>query len=78
MHFLQSFNPDRNKQAQKVVFSWKLSKPKHPQLLFNKTPVTYSSFQKHLWILLDEKLSFANHIKVKLQKASIGIMSLKF
>ena len=49
------------------------SKPKHPQLLFNKTPVAYSSSQKHFGIILDEKLSFANHIKLKIQKAGIGI-----
>ena len=34
-----SFNPDKNKQAQEVVFSRKQSKPKYPQLLFNKTPL---------------------------------------
>ena len=27
-----SFNPDKNKQAQEVIFSQKQSKPKHPQL----------------------------------------------
>ena len=42
------FNPDKNKQAQEVAFSRKKSKLKYPQLLFNKTPVAYSSFQKHL------------------------------
>ena len=44
-----SFNPEKNKQAQEVVFSRKQSKPKHLQLLFNKTPVSYSSPQKHLY-----------------------------
>ena len=28
-----SFNPDKNKQAQEVVFSQKQSLPKHPQLI---------------------------------------------
>ena len=46
-----SFNPYKNKQAQEVVFLQKQSKPKHPQLLFNKTPVAYSSSQKHLRII---------------------------
>ena len=72
-----SFNPDKNKKAQEVVFSRKQSKPKHPQPLFNKTLVVYSSSQKHLGIILDEKLSFANHIKVKIQKAGIGINLVK-
>ena len=71
------FNPDKNKQVQEAVFSRKQSKPKHPQLLFNKTPVACSSSQKHLGIILDEKLSFTNHIKVKIQKAGIGINVIK-
>ena len=70
-------DPDKNKQAQEVVFSRKQSKPKHPRLLFNKTPVAYSSSQKHLGISLDEKLSFTNHIKVKIQTAGIKLMLLK-
>ena len=72
-----SFNPDKNKQVQEAVFSRKQSKPKHPQLLFNKTPVACSSSQKHLGIILDEKLNFINHIKVKIQKAGIGINVIK-
>ena len=71
------FNPDKIKQAQEVVFSRKQSKPKHSQLLFNKTHTAYSSSQKHLEIILDEKLSFANHIKVKIQKAGYGINVIK-
>ena len=72
-----SFNPDKNKQAQEVFFSRKQSKPKDPQLLFNKTPVTYSSSQKHLGIILDENLIFTNHINVKIEKAGIGINVIK-
>ena len=72
-----SFNPDKNKQAQEVIFSRKQSKPKHPQVLFNETPVAYSSSQKHLGIVLDEKLRFTNHTKVKIQKAGIGIHVIK-
>ena len=34
-----SFNPDKNKQVQEVVFCRKQSKPKHPPLLFSKRPV---------------------------------------
>ena len=65
------FNPDKNKQAQEVVFSLKQSKSKHSQVLFNKTPATYSSSQRHLGIILDEKINFTNHIELKIHKASI-------
>ena len=68
-----SFDPDKNKQVQEVVFSRKQPKPQHSQLLFNKTPFACSSFQKHLEIILDEKLSFTNHTKEKIQKAGIKI-----
>ena len=72
-----SFNPDKNKQAHKVVFSRKQSKPQHPHILFNNVPVGCSSLQNHLGKLLDEKLSFAQHIKTKIQKAGIGINVIK-
>ena len=68
-----SFTPYKNKQAQEVVFSRKQPKPQHSHPLFNKTPVACSSSQKHLEIILDEKLSFTNHTEEKIQKAGIKI-----
>ena len=59
--------------TQEVVFSQKQSQPKHPRQLLNTTPAAYSSSQKHLGIILDEKLSFTNYINIKIQKAGIGI-----
>ena len=47
------FNPDINKQAQKVIFSLKLHKSNHPSLTFNVTSVTQSEIQKHLGMFLD-------------------------
>ena len=69
-----SLNPDKYKQAQEVVFSRKQSKPKHSQLIFDKTTVVYSSSQKHLGIILDEKLSFTNHTH---RKQVLELMLLK-
>ena len=69
-----SFNPDKNKQAQEVVFSRKQSKP---QLLFNDIPVGLSFPQKHLGVILDEKLSFSQHVKAEIQKAGIEINVIK-
>ena len=70
-----SFNPDKNKQAQEVVFSRKQSKPKYPQLLFNKTPLLILPTKSTL--ILDEKLSFVNYIKLKIQKTGIRIIVIK-
>ena len=42
------FNPDPNKQAQKVIFSRKVNKIDHPSLYFNQNLVKSSSIHKHL------------------------------
>ena len=67
-----SFNPDISKQAQEVTFSRKLKKTPHPPLMFNSNQVNKGSSQKHLGIILDESLSFEEHLKaisVKTNKA---------
>ena len=58
-----SFNPDISKQAQEVIFSRKLKKTPHPPLMFNSNLVNKASSQKHLGIILDESLSFEEHLK---------------
>ena len=50
-----------------------LSKPQYPQLLIINVPVGCSSVLKHLDILLDEEITFAGHVKAKIQKAVISI-----
>ena len=75
-----SFNPDPSKQAQEVIFSRK-NKPWHPDLILNQTNVNRRSSQKHLGLLLDEKLDFKEHAKAFIDKASKGInvlMKLKY
>ena len=68
-----SFNRDKNKQAQEIVFSRKLSKNKHPKLLFIKVPLVFYSSQKHAAIVLDEKPSFT-HMEVKYGKKILELM----
>ena len=68
-----SFNPDKSKQAQEVIFSHKTQQVIHPPAIFNNMPVVRSSCQKHLVIYLDEKLNFSNHIKENISKANKGI-----
>ena len=58
-----SFNPDKSKQAQEIIFSSKIQEVIHRPTIFNNMPVAHSSCKKHLGTYLDEKLSFSNHIK---------------
>ena len=49
-----SFNPDKSKKAQEIIFSWKTQKVIYPPAIFNNMPVVCSSCQKYLGIDLDE------------------------
>ena len=64
------FNPDLTKQAQEVIFSRKLKKPVHPNLTFNNSHVSQTESQKHLGLILDNKLNFNEHLKGLLDKMS--------
>ena len=50
-----TFNPDRSKQTQEIIFSRKLKKATHPPLLFSNNNVSQVNFQTHLGIILDVK-----------------------
>ena len=58
-----SFNPDLNKQAQKVILSRKLKKVCHPPLRFYINNVSQASSQKRLGLTLDNRLTFDEHLK---------------
>ena len=64
------FNPDLTKQAQEVIFSKKPNKPVHPNLTFNNSQVSQTESQKHLGLILDNKLNFNEHLKGVLDKIS--------
>ena len=72
-----SFNPDKNKQAQEVIFSRKLRKVFHPNLSFNDQPIERSVAHKHLGPTLDEKLSFTNCVNDKINKTLKGVGLLR-
>ena len=72
-----SFNPDRNKQAQEVIFSRKLRKVFHPNLSFNDQPIERSVTHTHLGLTLDEKLPFTNCINDKINKTLKGVGLLR-
>ena len=52
------FNPDPSKPAQEVIFSRKKQFQSHPTISLNNFQVERASYQKHLGIILDEKLNF--------------------
>ena len=67
-----SFKPDVTKQAQEIIFSQKKSNASQLSLYFNDTQIHRKSVQKHLGLLLDEKLSFLEHIDEKKESNSRG------
>ena len=72
-----SFNPDRTKQAQEIIFSRKKNATTHPPLFFNNSEIKLSSNQKHLELTLDSKLSFNEHINDKIHQANKGVRLLR-
>ena len=61
-----SFNLDPSKQAQEVLFSNKVTKTNHPNIIFNGNMVQKSANQKHLGLILDKKRTLNDHITSKL------------
>ena len=64
------FNPDPSKQATEALFSCKKSTANHPQLIFNGSVVAKVSNQKHLGLILDEKIMKA--------KKNVGVLKYLF
>ena len=70
------FNPDLTKPAQEVLFSRKNKTQNHPTLNLNNIQVKRASSQKHLGLLLDEKLNFKQHIESAITKSNIKALLL--
>ena len=73
-----SFNPDPTKPAEEIIFSRKRQRPDHPPLFFNDFEVKQVNDHKHLGLILDSQLTFANHINEKLKKARKGVGVIKY
>ena len=72
------FNPDSSKPAQEILFSRKNKIQVHPTIsLYYNVQVERVSYQKHLGILLDEKLNFKQHIDSAISKGNKGISVIK-
>ena len=71
------FNPDPTKPAQEVLFSRKKKTRNHPTLSFNNIHVERASSQKHLGLILDEKLNFKQHIESTIAQINKGVAVIK-
>ena len=71
-----SFNPDPSKQTH-IIFSRKTKKEYHPPLAFNNNNVSETNSQKHLGVVLDNRLSFEDHLKMILNKVNKTIALLR-
>ena len=69
-----SFKPDVTKHAQEIIFSQKKNNASQLSLYFNDTQIHRKSVQKHLGLLLDEKLSFLEDIDEKKRKQQQGLI----
>ena len=71
------FNPDPCKPAQEVAFSRKKKTQSHPAISLNNIQVERTSCQKHLGLLLDEKLNFKQQVDSAILKINKGISVIK-
>ena len=67
------FNPDKNKQAMKVIFSQKRAKPVDPPIFRNESEVKIKDEQKHLGMILNSCLNFNSHKRERIISARRGI-----
>ena len=71
-----NFNLDPSKQNREVIFSRKSKNINHPPLFFNNIEVSQSSIQKYLGIILNEQLTFWEHLNELISKTNktIGLL----
>ena len=71
------FNPDPKNPAQEVLFSRKSQIQNHPTISLNNIQVERTNFQKHLGLILDEKLNSKQHVDSAISKVNKGISVIK-
>ena len=67
------YHPDPSKPAQEVLFSRNKKLQIHLTISLNNIQVERASYQKHLGILLDEKLNFKEHVDSTIVKVNKGV-----
>ena len=58
------FNPDPKKPAHEVIFSRKKNEETHPSVFYDNIEVSRTDSQKHLGLVLDNKLTFKNILRI--------------
>ena len=71
------FNPAPSKQSQELIFRRKTKKVHHPPPAFNINNVSETNSQKLLGVVLDNCLSFEDHLKMISSKFSKTIELLR-
>ena len=72
------FNPDPKKPAEEVIISRKMQSQSHPTISLSNIHVERACLQRHLGIILDEKLNFKQHVdNVILKVDNKGISLIK-
>ena len=71
------FNPDPTKPAPEVLFSRKKQNQIHPTISLNNIQVEKVPYQKHLGLILDQKLNFKEHTDCAISKINKGIAVIK-
>ena len=71
------FDPDMTKELQEPIFSRNISKEVHPNLTLYNSQVRQTESQKHLGLLLDNKLNLDEHLKVTFDKISKNISLIR-
>ena len=61
----------------KYYFREKKKPQNHPLISLNNIQVERTSYQKHLGLILDEKLNFKSHIDSAISKINKGIAGIK-
>ena len=72
-----SFNPHPKKPAHKVIFFRKPNEETHPSLFYNNIEVSRTDSQKHLDLVLGNKLTFKKYIKDKSTKVYSDVIKIK-
>ena len=67
------FNPDPSKPVQETIFSRKVKKENHLEMMYNGNPIYQELSIKDLGVILDEKLNFKSHIQITISKAMTGV-----